>query len=89
MHGLDQFIKLESGSGKDVLDSKEHTLEAGFAVVIPAGTRHNIVNTSQDQPMKLYTVYSPPDHQDKLVRGTKKEAVADDVPFDGYVSASR
>lgn len=73
---VDQFIRVESGTGKAILDGKEHKLEDGVAVVIPAGTEHNIINTSQSEPMKLYTVYTPPEHPDGTVHKTKAEAEA-------------
>ena len=56
----DQFIRVESGRGKAILDGKEHALADGSAVVIPAGTKHNIVNASSSEPLKLYTIYTPP-----------------------------
>ena len=72
----DQFIRVESGKGIAILDGKEHELEDGSAVVIPAGVRHNIVNSSQQQPLKLYTIYSPPEHPDGTIHKNKAEAVA-------------
>ncbi len=87
VHDLDQFIRIEDGFGKAVLDGIEHDLEDDFAIVIPAGMRHNVINTSQDHPMKLYTVYSPPEHKDGVIHGTKKEAMADeDDHFDGITT---
>lgn len=83
VHELDQFIRLEAGTGKAVLDGVEHDIADDFAIVIPQGTRHNIINTSTDEPMKLYTVYSPPEHQDGVVRKTKTEALAQEEHFDG------
>jgi len=84
VHELDQFIRLEKGEGKAVLDGVEHKIENDWAVVIPAGARHNIINTSDDEPMKLYTIYSPPEHRDGVVHATKDEAVADTADeFDG------
>jgi len=83
VHELDQFIRLESGTGKAVLDGVEHAIADNFAIVIPQGTRHNIINTSASEPMKLYTVYSPPEHQDGVVRKTKAEAMAQEEHFDG------
>ncbi|HEX7027856.1 MAG TPA: cupin domain-containing protein [Gammaproteobacteria bacterium] len=75
-HGdVDQFIRIESGHGMVVLDEEEHTLGNGAAVVIPAGTRHNIVNTSKTEFLKLYTVYSPPEHPQGTVHKTKAEAM--------------
>src|SRR5690349_5216775 len=59
---VDQFIRVEAGHGRALLDGEEHALEDGTAVVIPAGTRHNIINTSKTEALKLYTLYSPPEH---------------------------
>ena len=83
VHGLDQFLRIESGNGKAVLDGMEHPVSDGFAIVVPAGTRHNIINTSATDPMKLYTVYSPPDHIDGTIHSTKADAMASDKPFNG------
>lgn len=75
-HGdVDQFIRVEAGNGKAVLNGVEHPLEDGSAVVIPAGVEHNIVNTSEDEPMKLYTVYSPPEHPHGTVHKDKAQAI--------------
>jgi mannose-6-phosphate isomerase-like protein (cupin superfamily) len=75
MHDLDQFIRIEKGEGKAILDGVEHSLEDDWAVVIPSGTNHNIINTGK-KPMKLYTIYSPPEHADGTVHKTKEEAMA-------------
>jgi mannose-6-phosphate isomerase-like protein (cupin superfamily) len=84
VHQLDQFIRCESGQGKAVLDGVEHQISEGLAVVVPAGAKHNIINTSADKPMKLYTVYSPPNHLDATVHKTKTDAQADEGEhFDG------
>jgi len=83
VHHLDQFIRCEAGVGKAILGGVEHDIGDGFAVVVPAGAEHNIVNTSPDKPMKLYTVYSPPNHRDGVIHKTKTEAEADDENFDG------
>jgi mannose-6-phosphate isomerase-like protein (cupin superfamily) len=83
VHNLDQFIRVEEGQGKAILNGTEYLLEDGFAVVIPEGTSHNIINTSPDKEMKLYTIYSPPNHRDKVVHTTKEEAEADSEHFDG------
>ena len=72
----DQFIRVEAGKGKAVLDGKEYELEDGSAVVIPAGTEHNIINTSTTDSLKLYTIYSPPEHPDGTIHKTKAEAEA-------------
>lgn len=82
---LDQFIRIEEGEGLIVIDGIEHRVADDFAAVIPAGARHNVINTS-DRPMKLYTVYSPPEHRDGVVHQTKNEAMADDEHFDGRTS---
>ena len=83
IHQLDQFIKCESGSGKAILNDAGHTISDGSVVVVPAGTKHNIINTSPDKPFKLYTLYSPPNHRDAVIHQTKAEAMADDEHFDG------
>ena len=72
----DQFIRVEAGRGKAILDGKEHSLADGSAVVIPAGTKHNIVNASKSEPLKLYTIYTPPEHPDKTIHKNKAEALA-------------
>lgn len=69
----DQFIRVESGSGKVMLGREEHRLEDGVAVVIPAGVEHNVVNTSANEPLRLYTLYGPPEHPDGTVHRTKRD----------------
>jgi mannose-6-phosphate isomerase-like protein (cupin superfamily) len=83
MHTLDQFFRVEKGEGKAVLDGVEHKIEDGSAIIIPAGTNHNIINTSQDREMKLYTIYSPPNHKDGVRHATREQAEADEEHFDG------
>jgi len=73
---IDQFIRIEGGMGKAILDNIEYELKDGSAVVIPAGTKHNVINTSLDKALKLYTVYTPPEHPDGVVHKTKAEALA-------------
>ena len=73
---VDQFIRVEAGQGSAILDGKVHALEDGSAVVIPAGTSHNVLNRSKSEPLKLYTIYSPPEHPDGTVHETKAEADA-------------
>ena len=82
----DQFIRCEEGEGIAVLNGVEHKLSDGFAVIIPAGTRHNIVNVSKDEPLRLYTIYAPPHHKDKVIHETKEAAEADDEEYDGVTS---
>jgi mannose-6-phosphate isomerase-like protein (cupin superfamily) len=84
VHTLDQFIRIESGSGRAILDGKETQISDGSAIVIPAGTQHNIVNDSETEKMKLYTIYSPAEHRDQVVHATKTDAMADTTDeFDG------
>lgn len=75
VHDVDQFIRIEQGSGKAVLNGEEFDVEDDWAVVVPAGAMHNIINTG-DSKMKLYTVYTPPEHKDGTVHETKAEAMA-------------
>lgn len=82
-HGQDQFLRVEEGEGKAVLDGVEHLLTDGFAVVVPAGTVHNIWNTSDSEPLKLYSLYAPPHHEDGVVHATKADAEADHEEFLG------
>ena len=70
----DQFIRVESGEGEAVLDGERHALSDGVALVIPAGAEHNVVNTSDTVSLRLYTLYSPPEHPDRLVHQTKAQA---------------
>lgn len=73
---VDQFLRIESGVGVVVLDGEKRDLVDGSSVVIPAGVEHNVINTSDDEPLRLYTLYSPPEHPDGTVHRTKKEAEA-------------
>jgi mannose-6-phosphate isomerase-like protein (cupin superfamily) len=82
VHHLDQFFRVEEGTGEAVLDGVRTTICAGSAIVIPAGANHNIVNTGS-VPLKLYTIYAPPNHRDGVVHHTRKEAEADNEHFDG------
>lgn len=84
IHHLDQFLRIEKGVGKTVLNGKEEMIGDGSAIVVPAGTKHNIINTSATDPMKLYTVYAPPNHLDGKIHKTKADAEADEGEhFDG------
>ena len=74
--GHDQFIRIESGKGEAVLDGTRHPLHSGSAIVIPAGVEHNVTNTSPADKLKLYTLYSPPEHPDGTIHQTKREAEA-------------
>lgn len=84
VHQLDQFIRCEAGEGKAILDGVEHEFNSGFVILVPAGARHNIINTSNDSALKLYTLYAPPNHKDMTVHKTKANAEADEGEhFDG------
>ena len=82
VHKLDQFFRVEEGSGEAILDGVQKPIGTGFAVIVPAGTKHNIVNTGS-VPMKLYTLYAPPHHRDGVVHKTKANAEADKEHFNG------
>lgn len=82
-HHLDQFIRIEQGMAKVVLDGVEHSVEDDWAIVIPAGTKHNVINVG-DAPLKLYSVYSPPEHKDGTIHKTKAES--QEEHFDGVTT---
>lgn len=84
VHQLDQFIRCEKGEGEAVLDGVPHPVSDNFVIIVPAGTMHNITNTSKEKSMKLYTLYAPPNHKDGTVHKTKADAQADESEhFDG------
>jgi mannose-6-phosphate isomerase-like protein (cupin superfamily) len=82
VHKLDQFFRVEEGSGEAVLNGVRTAIRAGFAVIVPAGMNHNIINTGS-VPLKLYTLYAPPNHRDGVVHHTREDAEADNEHFDG------
>ena len=82
----DQFFRFEKGEGKCIIDGNEYPLEDGSAIVVPAGAQHNIINTSETEELKLYTIYSPAHHKDGIVRATKAEAMANEADFDGVTT---
>jgi mannose-6-phosphate isomerase-like protein (cupin superfamily) len=82
----DQFFRFEKGQGKCIIDGNEYELKDGVAVVVPAGTQHNIINISSTEELKLYTIYSPAHHKDGIVRATKEEAEANEAGFDGITT---
>lgn len=86
IHQLDQFIRIESGEGKAILNGVTHKLSDGFSVIVPAGIKHNIINTSSDKPLKVYTLYSPPNHLDGTIHKTKAEAEAHEEHFEGVTT---
>ena len=73
--GVDQFIRIEEGEGLAILNGEETRLEDDFAIVIPSGTKHNIINTSENRKMKLYSIYSPAEHPDGTIDKTKADAI--------------
>lgn len=78
----DQFFRIEKGEGEVWIDGQRTKIKADDAIIVPAGARHNVINTG-DKKLKLYTVYGPPDHKDGIVRATKAEAEASEEHFDG------
>lgn len=82
----DQFFRFESGQGKVLIDGNEYEVGDGSAIVVPAGAEHNVVNASDSEPLKLYTIYSPAHHKDGIVRNTKEEAEANEEDFDGQTT---
>lgn len=82
----DQFFRFESGTGLVVIDGNNYQVSDGSAIIVPAGAEHNVVNTSQTEDLKLYTIYSPPHHKDGIARATKEQAEADDEHFDGVTT---
>lgn len=75
---VDQFFRFEAGQGKAIMNGEEVVFKANDVVIVPAGTNHNIINTSTTEPLKLYTIYSPANHPDGTVHATKAEAMADE-----------
>ncbi|MFA6397766.1 MAG: cupin domain-containing protein [Candidatus Paceibacterota bacterium] len=82
----DQFFRFEKGEGKCIIDGNEYILSDGSVIVVPAGAEHNIINTSDTNDLKLYTIYSPAHHKDGVVRVTKEEVEADSPEFDGVTT---
>lgn len=74
----DQFLRIEAGQGEAILDGKKQRISDGSAVVVPAGVKHNFVNTSKTEAMKLYSIYTPPEHVDGTIHKTKADADADE-----------
>lgn len=79
----DQFFRFEAGEGKVIIDGNEYTVGDGDAVVVPKGASHNVLNTSDTNKLKFYTIYSPAHHKDGIVRATKEEALQNEAEFDG------
>lgn len=85
----DQFLRFEGGRGRVVIDRTTYNVKDGDAVIVPAGAKHNVINTSASEDLKLYTIYAPPHHKDQIVRKTKEEAEANDEEFDGKTTEKR
>jgi mannose-6-phosphate isomerase-like protein (cupin superfamily) len=85
IHKVDQFFRVEEGSGEAVLNGVRTAIEAGFAIIVPAGTNHNIINTG-NVPLKLYTIYAPPNHRDGVVHETRADAEGDKEHFNGQTT---
>ncbi len=79
----DQFFRIEQGQAKVQIDENEYEAKDDFAIIVPAGAKHNVINTSETETLKLYTIYSPPEHRYNVVHTTKEQALADDEHFDG------
>lgn len=74
---VDQFLRIEKGTGKVIINGEEQLVKSGDCIVVPAGAQHNVINTSSKNTLKLYTVYSPPHHKDGTIHKTKKDALTD------------
>ena len=83
---IDQFFRFEAGEGLVVIDGVPHKVRDGDGAIVPSGARHNVINTSKREELKLYTIYSPPEHQDRVVRRTKGDAEAQPEEYDGKTS---
>ena len=79
----DQFLRFEGGTGRVLIDGNKYTVKDGDAVIVPAGAKHNVINTSASEDLKLYTIYSPPHHKDGTIHKTKEDAETHDEEFDG------
>lgn len=79
----DQFFRFEAGAGQAIIDGNKYSVNDGDVVIVPAGAKHNIINTSSSSPLKLYTMYLPAHHRDGVIHATKEQALTDDEEFDG------
>lgn len=83
---INQFFRFESGEGKVIVNETEYVVGDGDAVIVPMGAKHNVINTSSTEDLKIYTIYAPPHHKDGIIRATRDEAVSDDPEFDGVTT---
>jgi mannose-6-phosphate isomerase-like protein (cupin superfamily) len=81
--GTDQYFRFESGEGKCIIDETVYVIAEGDVIIVPEGSTHNVINTSQEKTLKMYTLYGPPHHKDGIVMATKKEAESRKEEFDG------
>jgi len=84
--GTDQFFRFESGTGKCFIDNNEYPVAEGDVIVVPAGAKHNVINTGTSEALKMYTLYGPPNHKDGTLRRTKDEAEKKEEHFDGITT---
>ena len=82
----DQFFRFEKGEGKCIVDGNEYKVTNGHCIIIPAGAKHNIINSSATEELKMYTIYSPAHHKDGIIRTTKADAIANGEEFDGVTT---
>jgi len=82
----DQFFRFEKGEGRVMIDGNEYDVSDGSAIVVPAGAEHNVINVSETEDLKIYTIYSPAHHKDGIVRATKEEAISQEEEFDGVTT---
>ena len=82
----DQFFRFEAGIGLVIIDGNQYEVKDGDAVIVPAGSEHNVINTSSDEKLKLYTIYSPAEHKDGTIHETKAIAMSGEEHFDGVTT---
>ena len=82
----DQFFRFEKGEGKAIIDDNEYLISNGTVVIVPKGAKHNIINTSEKEDLKFYTIYAPAHHKDKTVHKTREDALTSEEEFDGVTS---
>jgi len=82
----DQFFRFEMGQGTCIIDGNEYEVTDGDVIIVPAGSKHNVINISGTEELKLYTIYSPAHHKDGIVRATRAEAMANEAEFDGVTT---
>lgn len=84
--GNDQFFRFEKGQGRCVIDGNFYDVGDGSVIVVPTGAEHNVINTSDSEDLKLYTIYSPAHHKDQIVRATREDAMSNEEEFDGITT---